>query len=66
MKCPKIELGIVIARLRCLFVVIGHFLIGRGVGKGGVGGDQQSGAAGNDDNRSLHGRRNCATKSWPQ
>jgi hypothetical protein len=66
MKCPKIELGIVIACLRRLFVVVGHFLIGRGVGKGSAGRDQQSGAAGHDDNCPLQGRRNCATKSWPQ
>jgi hypothetical protein len=66
MKCPKIELGIIIARLRRLLVAIGHVPIGRGVGKGGAEAAQQRKAASNNDNCPLHGRQNRVTKSWPQ
>ena len=50
---PKIELGIIIARLRRLLVASGHCPIGRGIGQGRAEVDRRDEAAGNDDNCSL-------------
>ncbi|XSC48619.1 hypothetical protein ACF1BQ_041270 [Bradyrhizobium sp. RDT10] len=66
MERPKIELGIIIAGLRRLLVVIGHFLVGRGVGNSRAEVDQHSEAASNYNNRSLHGLRNRVATGWPQ
>jgi hypothetical protein len=65
MERAKIELGIIIARLRRLLVAAGHCPVGCRVGKRRVGGDQHSQAAGNDDKRSL-GLGNRVTKCWPR